>query len=200
MPRRGHTASRSRAPRSTRSCYARPSGRAPSCTKAWRSRTSCGMAGRSPASWFDRRRMVREVLATGPFAQWARRPVADGALLVGDAADFFDPFTGQGIYAALRGAELAADSLIPRLTGGADAPISATTLEPYVRARRREFAGKWALERLIGVGVGWPALTNRVVSRLARRPDLADLVVGATGNFVPAHRVLAPGVLARLLL
>ncbi len=154
-----------------------------------------GLAGR-----FDRRRMVREVLATGPFAQWSRRPVADGALLVGDAADFFDPFTGQGIYAALRGAELAADSLIPRLTGGADAPISATTLEPYVRARRREFAGKWALERLIGVGVGWPALTNRVVSRLARRPDLADLVVGATGNFVPAHRVLAPGVLARLLL
>src|SRR2546429_1338415 len=156
-----------------------------------------GLVGR-----FDPRCLVREVLVTGPFAQWSRTAVAPGggALLVGDAADFFDPFTGQGIYAALRGAELAADSLIPRLTGGADAPISATTLEPYVRARRREFAGKWALERLIGVGGGWPAPTNRVVSRLARRPDLADLVVGATGNFVPAHRVLAPGVLARLLL
>ena len=65
--------------------------------------------------------------------------------------------------------------------------------------RRREFAGKWALERLIGLGVGWPALTERVVRRLARRPDLADLLVGATGNFVPARRVLAAGFLARLL-
>ena len=120
--------------------------------------------------------------------------------MVGDAADFFDPSTGQEIYAALRGAELAADALIPAVAPGASAPISAGMLEPYVRARRREFAGKWALERLIGVGVGWPPLTNRVVSRLARRADLADLVVGATGNFVPAHRVLAPGVLARLLL
>src|SRR5205814_701340 len=64
---------------------------------------------------FERRRLVRDVLATGPFAQWARRPVVDGTLLVGDAADFFDPFTGQGIYSALRGAELAADCLVRAL-------------------------------------------------------------------------------------
>jgi len=152
------------------------------------------------AGRFERRRLVRDVLATGPFAQWARRPTVDGALLVGDAADFFDPFTGQGIYAALRGGELAAECLIPALARGVSGrPVSATMLAPYVRARRREFAGKWALERLIGLGVGWPALTERVVGRLARRPDLADLLVGATGNFVPARRVLAAGFLARLL-
>jgi hypothetical protein len=55
------------------------------------------------------------------------------------------------------------------------------------------------LERLIGLGVGWPALVERVVARLARRPDLADLLVGATGNSIPARAVLTPGVLARLL-
>ena len=68
-----------------------------------------GVAGR-----FDARRMVRRVLATGPFARWSRRPVAGGggALLVGVAADFFDPFTGQGIYSALRGAELAASAIL----------------------------------------------------------------------------------------
>lgn len=83
--------------------------------------------------------------------------------------------------------------------GGGGGPLTRAALAPYVRARRAAFAGKWALERLIGLGVGWPALAERVVGRLARRPDLADLLVGATGNFVPARAVLAPGVLARLL-
>ena len=78
-------------------------------------------------------------------------------------------------------------------------PVTRASLASYVRARRAAFAGKWVLERLIGLGVGWPTLANRVVGRLARRPLLADLLVGATGNFVPAGEVLAPGVLARLL-
>lgn len=166
-----------------------------------------GLAGR-----FDPRRLVRGVLATGPFAQWSRTAAAPGggALLVGDAADFFDPFTGQGIHAALRGAELAAECLIPVLTpppplrsgeGGRAYrdPLPAAALVPYMRARRRAFAGKWMLERLIGVGVGWPALTNRVVSRLAGRPDLADLLISATGNIVPARSVLNASVLAQFL-
>ena len=150
-----------------------------------------GLAGR-----FDPRRLVRDVLAAGPFAQWSRTAVAPGggAVLVGDAADFFDPFTGQGIYAALRGAELLAQCLIPAL-----GRLDAAALAPYDRARRREFRGKWLLERLIGVGVGWPALTDRVVRRLAARPDLADLLVSATGNIVPARRVLRASVLAQFL-
>jgi len=149
-----------------------------------------GVAGR-----FDAGRVVRRVLATGPFARWSRRPVAKGggALLVGDAADFFDPFTGQGIYSALRGAELAAAAILDSFATGA-------SLSRYARARRREFAGKWLLERLIGVAVGWPALIERVVGRMTRRPDLADLLVRATGNCVPARAALTPRVLAGLVL
>jgi len=144
---------------------------------------------------FDARRIVRRVLATGPFARWSRRPVArgGGALLVGDAADFFDPFTGQGIYSALRGAELASAAVLDHLTTGA-------SLERYARARRREFRGKWLLERMIGVAVGWPALIEHVVGRLTRRPHLADLLVRATGNCVPARAALSPRVLAGLVL
>jgi len=154
-----------------------------------------GLAGR-----FDPRQLVRAVLATGPFAQWAERPCVAGALLVGDAADFFDPFTGQGIYAALRGAELAAAALLPALAAGnGSGSLSHAALAPYAAARRREFRSKWLFERLIALGIGWPALTNRVVRRLAVRPDLADLVVGAAGNIVPAARVLAPSVLAQLV-
>ena len=153
-----------------------------------------GLAGR-----FDARRLVREVLTTGPFAQWAQVAALPGALLVGDAADFFDPFTGQGIHTALRGAELVAESLIPGLTDPGRKPGVPGVSRAYASARRREFAGKWLLERLISLGVGSPALTDRVVGRLARRPDLADLLVSATGNVLPARRVFTPSALARLL-
>ncbi len=147
------------------------------------------------AGRFDPRRVVRRVLATGPFARWSRRPAArgGGALLVGDAADFFDPFTGQGIYSALRGAELAAAAILNTLATGA-------SLGHYARARRREFTGKWLLERLIGIAVGWPALVERVVGRMLRRPELADLLVRATGNCIPARAALTPRVLAGLVL
>src|SRR5437016_5146782 len=151
------------------------------------------------AGRFARAELVRDVIAVGPLAQWSRRAVADGACLVGDAADFFDPFTGQGIFTALRGAELLADTLIAALAPQGGGPLPREALVPYARARRRAFLGKWAVERLIGLGVGWPALTNRVVGRLARRPRLGDLVVGATGNFVPARALFAPHTLLRLL-
>jgi len=143
------------------------------------------LAGRARAD-----RLARPVLITGPFARWSRRVVADGALLVGDAADFFDPFTGQGIFAAVHGAELAAAVLAPALAGPADGPIPQAALAPYSAARRAAFTSKWLIERAIGLGVGWPALAGRVIDRLARRPALADLVVGAAGNFVPARAVL----------
>ena len=59
------------------------------------------------------RRMAGAPCASLPWSRWARsrtawcRPRQDGVLLVGDAAGFYDPFTGEGIFTALRGAELA---------------------------------------------------------------------------------------------
>ena len=48
------------------------------------------------------------VRATGPFAARAKRVAGPGALLVGDAAGFLDPITGEGIAAALVQARAAA--------------------------------------------------------------------------------------------
>jgi flavin-dependent dehydrogenase len=140
--------------------------------------------------------LAREVLATGPFAAWSGRVVADGAALVGDAADFFDPFTGEGIYSALRGAELLAETAGPALARRDR--VTAATLAPYRRARRRAFGGKWAVERLIGYGMNFPALFDRAVGRLGRR-GMAHTLIGVTGDFVPARAVLNPFFLARML-
>jgi menaquinone-9 beta-reductase len=142
-------------------------------------------------------RRVSPVLATGPFASHARRAWAAGAALVGDAADFFDPFTGEGIYAALRGGELLAPFALDAL-GATTARASARALAGYERARRAEFRGKWIVERLIGSAVGFAPAINHFARTLEARKDMADLLVGVTGDFVPAREVLRAGYLLNL--
>jgi flavin-dependent dehydrogenase len=150
---------------------------------------------------FDQRRLalrfasaerVTPVVATGPFASYARRAWAPGAALVGDAADFFDPFTGEGIYSALRGGELLADHVGEMLAATSPA-LADAALREYDRARRREFGGKWIVERVIGAVVAYPRLINRAARRLAARKDLADLLIGVTGNFVPPREIIRLG-------
>lgn len=132
---------------------------------------------------------VSPVVATGPFASRARRAWAPGAALVGDAADFFDPFTGEGIYAALHGGEMLAPFIIDAL--GAESLGSADrALARYNAMRRREFGGKWIVEWVIGAVVGSPRLMNRCARVLAARKEMADLLVGVIGDFVPPSAVL----------
>ena len=73
-------------------------------------------------------------------------------------------------------------------------------LQSYARARRRAFAGKWAVERLIGYALQWPALFDRAVGRLGRKGAMAHTFIGVTGDFVPAREVLNPVFLARMVL
>ena len=143
------------------------------------------------AKRFDGAARATPVVATGPFASRARRACSPGAALVGDAADFFDPFTGEGIYAALRGGELLASRLIDASPD--DARRIDAALGDYDAARRREFGGKWIVERVIGAVVASPPLIARAARRLARRKDLADLLIGVTGDFVPAREVVRLG-------
>jgi flavin-dependent dehydrogenase len=142
-------------------------------------------------------RLASPVRVTGPFASHARRSWAPGVALVGDAADFFDPFTGEGIYCGLRGGELLADHALAAL-GAATESAADGALARYHRARRAEFAGKWIVERLIGAAVGWAPAMNYFSRTLAARKDMADLLVGVTGNFVPAREVLRPAYLLNL--
>src|SRR5829696_4926420 len=82
---------------------------------------------------------VGSIRGVGSMACRASRTAGDGCLLVGDAASFLDPFTGEGIYEALRAAQLAAPVASAALTAR---DTSTDALEPYPRARRRTFTAK----------------------------------------------------------
>jgi flavin-dependent dehydrogenase len=142
--------------------------------------------------------VVRPVLATGPFAVWSAKVIAPGALLVGDAADFFDPATGDGIYCALRGAELVAETAAAALSH--PGPVTVDRLAQYPRMRRRVFSGKWMIDRMIDYALRFPRLFDRGVSRLGRREGMAHTVIGLAGGFVPAREVLNPVFMARMIL
>jgi menaquinone-9 beta-reductase len=140
---------------------------------------------------------VSAVVATGPFASHARRAWSPGAALVGDAADFFDPFTGEGIYAALRGGEMLAGFVGE--SAAATTPLATDALlAEYDASRRREFGGKWLVERVIGAVVGSAPLINRAAQNLSARKGLADLLIGVTGDFVPAREVIRAGYVWRV--
>jgi geranylgeranyl reductase family protein len=136
--------------------------------------------------------------AIGPLALEASRVSAPGALLVGDAAGFYDPFTGEGITLALRSAELAAE-VADRCLRAASARAF-RILPDYDRVRHAATRHKFRFNRLLQIVVGRPWLANAAARRLARRPDLADRMVSIAGDFVPARTALGPRFLLEMIL
>jgi 2-polyprenyl-6-methoxyphenol hydroxylase-like FAD-dependent oxidoreductase len=135
-------------------------------------------------------------VSVGPLAHEVRGRCAPGALLVGDAAGFLDPFTGQGVALALLDAEHAAEAILAALR----APTSeSTAFAAYARERERDRAWRRRLCRLVALLVDVPPLARRASTRLARMPELgATLLEGLAGTIAP-QRALRIDVLARLL-
>jgi menaquinone-9 beta-reductase len=128
--------------------------------------------------------------AMGPLAYRVTAPREHGVLLVGDAAGFYDPFTGEGIYSALRGAELAAEAIVRGVRGG-DAPASARAA--YERGRRAVFTDKERVTRALQLLIAHRRLANVAAHWLARRPVALAALLGVIGDFVPPRRL--PGAL-----
>ncbi len=135
--------------------------------------------------------------AIGPLAPAARPAVGDGVLLVGDAASFTDPLTGQGVSMALTGAMRAAEVIDHALNSG---DVSAAGLAAYARWQRQRLR---TLRRFLRL-VDWVALRGPIIEPLARawqrHPALASRFLGVIGNAEPVRRVLAPAYVSRLAL
>jgi flavin-dependent dehydrogenase len=141
-------------------------------------------------------RRVGPVRARGPLAFRVTLPPHDGVLLVGDAAGFLDPFTGEGLYAALRSAELAADVAARALAAG---DLSAGALRPAHARRAAELAGKARLTLLLQRVIRRQATAVLAARLLARRPAHLARLMGVFGDVLAPGALLVPGLLARRL-
>jgi len=89
-------------------------------------------------------------LGTGPVFFTAKPPVENGILMAGDAAGVLDPFSGEGMSAALASGILAADVVERGLAGDLSRDESARVYETEWRRRfARRFAWSAAFRRLI---------------------------------------------------
>lgn len=107
-------------------------------------------------------------------------PVAhENLFFVGDAAQVVEPFTGEGIYYALRSGELAADAII-KIFRGEDRQMA---VKEFSRAHGAMYRGRLWINRLARTAVLHPKIASRL---LALAPISAPILRRLMRNIVNA--------------
>ena len=128
-----------------------------------------------------------------PLSRRVARVGGPGFLLVGDAAGFLDPFTGEGVHRALRGAELAAEAALGALARADREPAG------YAEARAAAFAAKERAVLLLQGALAVPALFDHCLRRAQARERVGATLAGVFGDYLPAAAALRPSLVASLI-
>jgi flavin-dependent dehydrogenase len=115
--------------------------------------------------------MLGDVKTWGPLRRQPSGVVADGVVLVGDAAGFVDAITGEGMSVGFASAEIAADVLSASLRQGR---LDRAALQPYAVRRRRMARHLTWLTEIVLFGLRRPRLAAHVVGNLAREPAVFE--------------------------
>lgn len=125
---------------------------------------------------------ISPIRGASPIGHRVARVAGPGWMLIGDAAGFVDPFTGEGIHRALRSSRAAAAALL----GARDVPNA------YRRERRAAFTAKAALSWAVQGALAAPGLMELAAARLESRPAVALKLGSALGDCRPATDALTP--------
>ena len=96
----------------------------------------------------------------------------ENLLFIGDAARVVEPFTGEGIYYALRSGELAADA-ITKIVRGKDRQ---SALREFTRASVQMYRGRLWINRLARGAVLWPRVGSLFVRAARIEPAILKLL------------------------
>ncbi|HET8586485.1 MAG TPA: hypothetical protein VFM74_01285, partial [Candidatus Limnocylindria bacterium] len=133
-------------------------------------------------------RRTTRILGAAPIGHRVARVAGPGWLLIGDAAGFVDPFTGEGIFRALRSARAAVEAL-------AEPDVTAA----YLANRRAAFAAKDTLTWVVQSMLAARPLLHYGVRRLATRHEARLRFASALGDCRPASDALSPRALVETL-
>ena len=149
--------------------------------------------GNAPQRLFEERMLANPLLAERlggdiPCSRWktigplrfnVRRPASHGAIFLGDAAGTIDPFSGEGMSNALRGAELALPFVMDALASGG---LSAGAERAWSSGWRGAFAPVTRRARLIGRIFQHPRPASLAMSllRLPQGARMLPSLVAAT--------------------
>jgi menaquinone-9 beta-reductase len=120
------------------------------------------------------------VLTTGSLPHASRSVITDGACLVGDAAGFCDPFTGEGMTLALVGAEILANTTTKL---NLLAPLSQPALQNYALGYHQHIGRRRRLGGLLQYVVDRRRLSDAVSFCLRFQPTIAHLLIADTAAY-----------------
>ena len=107
-----------------------------------------------------------------PLTRKPLKPAHERLFLIGDAARVVEPFTGEGIFYALRSGELAAEA-VAKLTAGAREQVVAHEFEEQQRSM---YSGRLWVNRLARAAVLSPRWASRILSMARVQPSILRLL------------------------
>ena len=107
-----------------------------------------------------------------PLTRDSLGPIQDNLFLIGDAVRVVEPFTGEGIYYAMRSGELAAHAIVSLLR---DAPRAAV-LQQFAKDYEQMYRGRLWINRLARLAVVRPRLGSAFLWAAKSSPALLRLL------------------------
>jgi flavin-dependent dehydrogenase len=109
-----------------------------------------------------------------PFGSFAKHTLFDRALLLGDAAGFVNPLTGEGIEFALESGAFAAETVAEAAATG---DFSTRGLGGYAKRWESRFRDAFHLNRRVMQVFERPRMLDRIIRAAGRSPRVRDELI-----------------------
>lgn len=134
-----------------------------------------------------------ELFVTSPISHQVTKVTGTGWSLIGDAAGFLDPLTGEGMYQALLSAKLLANAYLEERS----LTLFPQHFSEYEKRRKEVFFQKKVINVIFQKLIRMPILCNWIARFLNLDEKIANTFIGMVGNIFTPTQALRHLVLER---